>query len=122
MPMLAVNPAAFRRLLSPLAEPANKNLPVCNGRGGRRPSYGALGSSRLAAMAADFFRQNADENCVLERVCRVVSRLGSGTASGAFPAPCGSSLFCFGLAALRVTVSVQILFGKCVEKISPEPP
>ena len=122
MPMLAVNPAAFRSLLSPLAEPANKNLPVCNGRGGRRPSYGALRSSRLAAMAADFFRQNADENFVLERVCRVVSRLGSGTASGAFPAPCGSSLFCFGLAALRVTVSLQILFGKYTEKIFPEPP
>ena len=122
MPMLAVNPAAFRSLLSPLAEPANKNLPVCNGRGGRRPSYGALRSSRLAAMAADFFRQNADENCVLERVCRVVSRLGSGTASGAFPAPCGSSLFCFGCAALRVTVSLQILFGKYTEKIFPEPP
>jgi len=122
MPMLAVNPAAFRSLLSPRAEPANKNLPVCNGGGGRRPPYGALRSTRLAAMAADFFRQNADENCVLERVCRVVSRLGSGTASGAFPAPCGSSLFCFGLAALRVTVSLQILFAKYAGKISPEPP
>ena len=46
----------------------------------------------------------------------------SGTASGHFRAPCGSSLFCFGCAALRVTVSLQILFGKYTEKISPDPP
>jgi hypothetical protein len=84
MPMLAVNPAAFRSLLSPLAEPANKNLPVCNGRGGRRPSYGALRSSRLAAMAADFFRQNADENFVLECVCRRGSPPWFGHRFGGF--------------------------------------
>jgi single-strand DNA-binding protein len=41
---------------------------------------------------------------------------------GFFHAPCGSSLFCFGCAAIRVTVSLQILFGKKAEKISPEPP
>jgi hypothetical protein len=41
---------------------------------------------------------------------------------GAFHAPCGNSLFCFGYAAPRVTVSLQILFGKNAEKISPEPP
>jgi hypothetical protein len=29
-----------------------------------------------------------------------------GHCFGAYPAPCGSSLFCFGYAALRVTVSV----------------
>jgi single-strand DNA-binding protein len=45
-----------------------------------------------------------------------------GHRFGAFHAPCGSSLFCFGCAALRVTVSLQILFGKNAEKISPEPP
>src|SRR5580692_2964568 len=39
-----------------------------------------------------------------------------------FHAPCSSSLFCFGYAALRVTVSLQLLFGKNAEKISPEPP
>jgi single-strand DNA-binding protein len=45
-----------------------------------------------------------------------------GHRFGAFHAPCGSSLFCFGCAALRVTVSLHILFGKNAEKISPEPP
>jgi single-strand DNA-binding protein len=45
-----------------------------------------------------------------------------GHRFGAFHAPCGNSLFCFGYAALRVTVSLQILFGKNAEKISREPP
>jgi single-strand DNA-binding protein len=45
-----------------------------------------------------------------------------GHRLGAFHAPCGNSLFCFGFAALQVTVSLQILFGKNAEKISPEPP
>jgi hypothetical protein len=36
-------------------------------------------------------------------------------------APCGSSLVCFGCAALLVTVLLQILFGKNTGKISPEP-
>jgi hypothetical protein len=35
-----------------------------------------------------------------------------GHTLGAFHAPCGSSLFCFGSAALRVTVSLEILFAK----------
>jgi hypothetical protein len=37
-------------------------------------------------------------------------------------APCGNSLFCVGGAAPRVTLSLQILFGKNTGKISPEPP
>ena len=55
-------------------------------------------------------------------VYRFVSRLPLGHRFGAIPAPCGSSLFCFGCAAIRVTVSLQILFAKFSEKISPEPP
>ncbi len=45
-----------------------------------------------------------------------------GHTLGAFHAPCGSSLFCFGSAALRVTVSLEILFAKDAKKISPDPP
>jgi hypothetical protein len=45
-----------------------------------------------------------------------------GHRFGAIHAPCGSSLFCFGYAALRVTVSLEILFAKDAEKISPDPP
>src|SRR5271156_7244004 len=66
--------------------------------------------------------QDADENFALACVCHSVSHLLLRHRFGAFHAPCGSSLFCFGCAALRVTVSLQILFGKNAEKISPEPP
>ena len=51
-----------------------------------------------------------------------VSRFLLGHGFGAKPAPCGSSLFCFDCVARWVTVSVQILFAKYDEKISPEPP
>jgi hypothetical protein len=122
MPMLAINPAAFRSLLSPLVEPATKSFPVCNGGGGRRPSYGALRSSRLAAMAADFFRQNADGRHCPGACLPPCIPPWFGHRFGAIHAPCGNSLFCFGRAALRVTVSLQILFRKYTEKISPEPP
>ena len=57
-----------------------------------------------------------------EGVSRSVSRHLLGHGFGAIPAPCGNSLFCFGCAALLVTVSRQILFAKHSEKISPEPP
>jgi peptide methionine sulfoxide reductase MsrB len=57
-----------------------------------------------------------------EGVCRFASRSLLGHGFGAEPAPGGSSLFCFSSTALRVTVSLQILFGKYAEKISPDPP
>jgi hypothetical protein len=122
MSFLAANPADFPHLSPRPVEQANTSLPTCNGGCGLPPSYGGHTCSNRAAIPADLFRQDADENFALERVCRYVSRLCSGTASGLFHAPCGSSLFCFGCAALRVKVSLQILFGKNAEKISPEPP
>ena len=97
MPMLAVNPAAFRSLMSPLVEPTNKSFPACNGGGGRRPSYGVLRSSRLAAMAADFFRQNADGNHCPGACLPSSIPPWFGHRFEAVPAPCGNSLFCFGL-------------------------
>ena len=73
-------------------------------------------------MSVNIRGRDSDENFGPEGVSRFVSRLLLGHGFGAIPAPCGSSLFCFGYAALRVTVSGQILFAKCSEKISPEPP
>jgi hypothetical protein len=50
------------------------------------------------------------------RVCRLRVPPLFGHRVGAFHAPCGNSLFCFGCAALWVTVSLQILFGKSTRK------
>jgi hypothetical protein len=88
-------------------------------------------------MSANFLDRDADGNFGPECVCRSVSRLLFGHGFGACPSPCGSSLFCFHslphhakiacrgprtCVALRVTVSLEILFGKYAAKISPEPP
>ena len=118
----AANSAGLPHLSPCLGEQANKSLPTCNPGGGLRSCCRVLSGPNAAAMAGDFFRQDADEDLALERVCRYVSRLLFGHRFGPFHAPCGSSLFCFGCAALQVTVSLQILFGKRAEKISPDPP
>jgi hypothetical protein len=60
-----------------------------------------------AVMAMNFRSKDADENFGPVCVSRPVSRLLHGHCFGAYPAPCGSSLFCFGYAALRVTVSLR---------------
>ena len=75
-----------------------------------------------AALSADCIGQERNESYVPARVSRSVSRVLFGHCFRAYPAPGGSSLFCFGCATLRVTVSLQILFGKYAEKISPDPP
>jgi hypothetical protein len=77
---------------------------------------------RHDAVSADFMGRERDESYVPARVSRSVSRLLFSHCFRAFPAPGGSSPFCFGYATLRVTVSFQILFGKYAEKISPDPP
>ena len=106
MPKLAANPAALPYLSLYRVTTANQGLKPCNGDG-ERPSFLRVPSrSNVAAVAANFRSQDADENSIQACVCRFVSRLLHGHCFGAYPAPCGSSLFCFGFAALRVTVSV----------------
>jgi peptide methionine sulfoxide reductase MsrB len=73
-------------------------------------------------MSVNFIRRNSDGSFGPEGVFRSVSRPLFGHCFGAIPAPCGGLLFCFDEVALRVTASLEILFGKYVEKISPEPP
>ena len=88
-------------------------------------------------MAGNFCSRNADENFGPMCVSRFVSRRLLSHGFGALHAPRGNSVFCFGYspqqvksrpagdpdyAALRITVSLQILFGKYAEKISLDPP
>src|SRR6202043_3249297 len=70
-----------------MLERANKSLPRFNGGGELHPSCDVHASSNRAVIAVAFHRQCADENFALERVCRYVSRLCSGTASGLFMRP-----------------------------------
>ena len=107
MSFLAVNPADFPHLSLHLVEQANKSLATCNGGGELHLTYGGHDGSNRTAIAAYFFRQDADENFALERVCRYVSRLLLGHSFGAFPAPCGTRSSASHCAPLRSLGSSQ---------------
>ena len=92
MSFYAANPAGFSHLSPCTVGRANKSLPTRYSGGDLRPLCSAHACSNRAAVAADFFRQDADENFALERVCRYVSRLCSGTASGLFLRPAALGL------------------------------
>ena len=102
----AVNPAAFHFLFPCIVDRAILSAQTCNYGGELRVSCEGYTRSNRATIAADFRSLSADENFAPPCVCRYVSRLVLGHCFGAYPAPCGNSLFCFGSAALRVTVSV----------------
>jgi hypothetical protein len=117
----AANPAVLPPLCPCIVTQASLTLSTGNGNG-RGHSPFVLDSSKMAAITANFPRQGADENCGLGCACRSASRRMFGHCFGGLPAPGGNSLFCFGFAAHRVTVSLQILFGKYTEKICRDPP
>jgi hypothetical protein len=122
MSVQAANPAAPPQLSLCVIEQATGSLPARNGGCRRRSSFGVVARSRAVAMAGNFCSRNADENFGPMCVSRFVSRRLLSHGFGALHAPCGNSVFCFGYAALRITVSLQILFGEYAEKISPDPP
>jgi hypothetical protein len=108
--ILAANPAASSHLISPRIAPVNEGYPAQGIRGGLllpcSVRGGVRGRSHRAAMGIGFLGQDADEDFGRACVCRSVSRLLPGHCFEAYPAPSGTALFCFGFAALRVTVSV----------------
>ena len=118
----AANPAVLPPLCLCMVTQAGLTFSTGNGEARVHYPCEVLDSSKIAAIAADFSRQGADENCGLGCVCRSASRRMFGHCFGGLPAPGGNSLFCFGFAAHRVTVSLQILFGKYTEKICRDPP
>jgi hypothetical protein len=106
MSFQAVNPAALHSLSPCMIERAVVSAQTCNGGSESCASCEGHANSNRAAFVANFRSLSGDENFAPSFVCRYVSRLMLGHCFGAYPAPCGSSLFCFGFAALRVTVSV----------------
>jgi hypothetical protein len=90
MSSLAANPAGFSHLSPCPVERANAGPPTRNYGCEWRSSCGGHAGSNRTAIAASFFRQSADDNFALERVCRYVSRLMLSHRSGAIPAPVGA--------------------------------
>ena len=122
MSVYAANPAGFSHVSPCMVLRAISPSRTCSDGADQRPPFGGHACPNRTVIAANFRSQRTDKDFVLERVSRYVSPPLFGHRFGAFHAPCGSLLFCFGCAALRVTVSLQILFGKYAEKISPDPP
>jgi len=87
MSISAANPAGLPPVSPRTLPRANKSFPRFNGGGELHPSCEGHASSKGAVIAVAFRRQCADENFALERVCRFVSCLCSGTASGLFMRP-----------------------------------
>ena len=87
MSISAANPAGLPFVSLSMLEQANKSLPRFNGGGELHSSCDGHASSNRAVIAVAFCSQRADDNFALARVCRYVSRLCSGTASGLFMRP-----------------------------------
>ena len=110
MTILAGNPAASPHLISRRIALANESYPAQAIGGGlllpRPVRKSVQDHPHSTVMAVGFRNQDADEDFDCACVCRSVSRLLPGHCFGAYPAPRGTALFCFGYAALWVTVSV----------------
>ena len=87
MSISAANPAGLPHVSLSMVERANESLPRLNGGSELHPSCDGHASSNRALVAVAFHSRCADENFALEFVCRFVSRLCSGTASGLFMRP-----------------------------------
>ena len=122
MSKLPANPAVTAPPHPRTVRQSSESLSTVNGNARIHCLCGTPDGPKVAAIAANFLRRDAEEILGLGCVCRIASRRLFGHCVGGLPAPGGNSLFCFGCAALRVTVSLDILFGKCTEKICPDPP
>jgi hypothetical protein len=122
MSISAANPAGLPQVSLCTVDLANESAPLCNGGGELHLSCTGHANSERALTVVAFRSQSANKNVALKNVCRYVSRLCSGTASGLFMRPAAARSSASAAPPLRVTVSLQILFAKSAEKISPEPP
>ena len=128
MSNLAANPAAVPDTVLRMMTRTNQSLCARNEGGGLRSSIcssaNKMARANRAAMAANFIDQGADETLLRHVSADLYPAFVSVTASGLFMRPAAArSSASFAVAnALRVTVSLQILFGKYTEKISPDPP
>src|SRR5438309_1777144 len=100
MSISVANPAGLPHVSLCVVGLANESALRSNGGGEVHLPCTRHASSERALITVAFRSQCTHENFALKTVYRFVSRLCSGNRFGAFHAPCGSSLFCFGSAAL----------------------
>ena len=106
MSISAANSAAVLHVSRYDGEQANGSLQIRDIGGEYRRSSGGACSNRTA-ISLDFREPSADENFVLKRVYRSVSRLMLGHRFGAIPAPSGTRSSASRCAPLRGLGSSQ---------------
>jgi len=87
MSISAANPAGLPHVSLCIVGLVNESAPRCNGGGEPYLSCDGHANSEPALTVVAFRSQCADENFALKSVCRSVSPLCSGTASGLFMRP-----------------------------------
>jgi hypothetical protein len=87
MSISAANPAGLPHVSLCVVGLANESAPRSNGGGELHLSCTGHPNSERGLTVVSFRSQHADENSALKTVCRYVSRLCSGTASGLFMRP-----------------------------------
>src|SRR5271166_3769198 len=87
MSISAANPAGLPHVSLGVVGLANESAPRSNGGGELHLSCTGHANSERALTVAAFRSQSANKNVALKNVCRYVSRLCSGTASGLFMRP-----------------------------------
>jgi len=87
MPISAANPAGLPYVSLCVVCLPNESAPRCNGGGELHLSCTGHANSERALTVVAFRSQSANKNVALKSVCRYVSRLCSGTASGLFMRP-----------------------------------
>jgi single-strand DNA-binding protein len=112
MPISAANSAALRHVSLCVREQTNASFPIPNVGSDYRRSSGGHACSNRTAVSFDFRCPNVDENFVLKRVCRYVSRLMLDHRLGAIPAPGGTWSSASHYAPLRGLGSSQNKFAK----------
>ena len=87
MSISAANPAGLPHVSLCVVGLPNESAPRYNGGGELHPSCTGHANSERALTVVAFRSQSAKKNVALKSVCRYVSRLCSGTASGLFMRP-----------------------------------
>ena len=122
MSISAGNPDGLPHVSLCTVDLANERAPKRDGGAELRPSCNGHASLEQALIAVAFRGQGAHENFILKSVCRFVSAFVRAPLRSFSCALRQLALLLRAAPPLRVTVSLQILFGKNAEKISPEPP
>jgi hypothetical protein len=122
MSISPANPAGQPHVSLCIGGLVNGSALRCNGGGGPHLSCDGHANSEPAPNVVAFRGQRADEKFALKTVCRFVSRLCSGTASGLFMRPAAARSSASAAPPCGLRFPSKSYSQRAPKKISPEPP